>query len=212
MGMRKLRWALMLAILAACGPEFARGLQDGAEAPKALKVRPELLLSAPGPLTAVIGKRSIHIADEALGAWLIDDDAIVAYSARDGAGGFENEGQALYLFDLRSGRRRKLVSEVYVFDDVQEVKTSSGKRALLISMQDGGRGAEYVAVADPMRGEVFFHPDAEIVGHQGDRIKLGLFRTEDAGKRDAQPYKTVQYDLNALLKGPVIRTRLRQAR
>ena len=57
---------------------------------------------------------------------------------------------------------------------LREVKTSSGKRALLISMQDGGRGGEYVAVADPMRGEAFFPPDAEIVGHQGDRIKLGF--------------------------------------
>ena len=163
-----------------------------------------LELNAPGPLTAILGTHRVPVAKQALGAWVLDDGMTVAYAARDGAGGFENQGQALYLYDLRTNRRRKILSETFLIDGVQEAKTSAGKKALLVDMHDGGLGADHVAVADPLRGEVLRVERARIIRVEGDSIEVGLYRPEDVDRKDAQPYKTERYDLKELLKRPVI--------
>jgi hypothetical protein len=71
-------------------------------------------------------------------------------------------------------------------------------------------GANYVAVVDPGRGEVFFRRWARIVSQKGDTIVLGLYKEDDWDKLNddqgakVRPYKRETYDLKSLLKRRVI--------
>ena len=92
-------------------------------------------------------------------------------------------------------------------DTVKELVTSNRKRALLVTMEDGGLGASYVAVVDPWRGEVFFRRWARILSHKGDIILLGFYRERDWGvepSRKVRPYKRERHDLKSLLRRRVI--------
>ena len=90
-------------------------------------------------------------------------------------------------------------------DTVQEVVTSKRKRALLVTMSDGGLGASYVAVVDPWRGEVFFRRWARILTHKEDTVVLGFYKEADWDQIEkAHPYKIRRYNLNSLLIGKVI--------
>lgn len=163
-----------------------------------------------GPLHVTVGGRERKIADAALEAWVIEGGRKVVYSGADGAGGFENEGQSLHVYDAATGKRRKIMSEYYGVTKVTEVKTSSNKTALLVEMADGGLGASYLAVVDPARGEVFFRRWARISSRQGDQIVIGHYREDDWDKlnenENAQvvPYKTERQNLNTILRGRVI--------
>ncbi len=102
------------------------------------------------------------------------------------------------------------MSQYFMVQTVEEVMTSKKKRALLVTLEDGGLGASYVAVVDPSRGEVFFRRWARILSRRGDTIVLGRYREgdwdklmgEDAAK--VRPYRTERYNLNALLLRRVI--------
>ncbi len=163
-----------------------------------------------GPLFVTIDGVEKRIAKEAQQAWILNDGRYVVYSGSDGAGGFENEGQSLHLYDVRTGNHKRILSEYFAIDKVDEVKTSRNKRALLVHMADGGLGASYVAVVDPLRGEVFFRRWARIVARKGDVIVLGFYREEDWEKLDGdqaatvRPYKSERHNLNSLLLRPVI--------
>jgi len=163
-----------------------------------------------GPLYVTIGGRERKIADEAMEAWIIQGGSKVVYSGRDGAGGFENEGQSLRAYDVRTGRHRKILSEYYGVTDVEEVTTRMKRTALLVEMADGGLGASYLAVVDPERGEVFFRRWARIISRRGDQIVIGHYReddwaalNEDANKK-ITPYRKERHNLNAILKRRVI--------
>ena len=176
-----------------------------APAPVATKLR---LKSAGSPLYATIGRTEKKIADVALMAWMIEGGRKVLYSGRDGAGGYENEGQSLHLYEVSTGKRRKILSEYFAITGVEEVKASSGKTALLVKMIDGGLGASHLAVVDPERGEVFSAGGAEVVDRGGGAIVVGSYRDEDWDKLRAntkvRPFKTERYDLGELLLRPVI--------
>lgn len=166
-------------------------------------------LDAPGSALYVTSKGSEKkIADAAFKAWPIDEGREVLYSAADGAGGYEGEGQALHVYDIAAGSQRKILSEYFVITTVEEVKTKSGQTALLIRMRDGGLGASHFAVADPTRGEVFSAGGADIAGRRGDIVTLGYYNDEDWEKLRAKvkvsPYKTERYDLNEILRRPVL--------
>lgn len=163
-----------------------------------------------GPLYVTIGGKERKIADVALDAWVIDGGRRVVYSGRDGAGGFEDEGQSLRVYDARSGKTRKVMSEYVAVDDVTEVRTSGGKIALLVKMSDGGLGANYLAVVDPARGEVFFRRWVRLLSRKGDTLTLGHYREDDWDKflenqnAKVRPYRTEKVNLNAVLKRRVI--------
>lgn len=163
-----------------------------------------------GSLFATSGGKEKKIADEAQQAWIINGGWQVVYSASDGAGGFENEGQSLYLYDVRTGTRKRILSEYFAVDQIEEVTTSTKKRALLVDMVDGGLGASYVAVVDPRRGEVFFRRHARILSRKGDVINIGFYKEDDWEKLDSpqnakvRPYKTERHNLNSLLQRRVI--------
>jgi len=100
------------------------------------------------------------------------------------------------------------MSEYFMVETVTEVITSNKKRALLVTMEDGGLGASYVAVVDPRRGEVFFRRWARILANKGDTIVLGFYRERDweqleAGRK-VRPYKRERHNLSSLLLRPVI--------
>ena len=119
------------------------------------------------------------ITNQALDAWLIDGGKNVVYSGLDGSGGFENEGQSLRIYDVRTATARKILSEYFFVIALMPVKLSNGKLALLVRMADGGLGASYFAVVDPQRGEVFYRHWAELTEVSGDRIKVAIYGEDD---------------------------------
>ena len=163
-----------------------------------------------GQLFVTMGGKETKISDDAQQAWIINGGQHVVYSSSKGAGGYENEGQSLHLYDVATGKHRRIMSEYYMVDDVKEVVTSNKKRALLVTMSDGGLGASYVTVVDPWRGEVFFRQWARVLSQSGDTIVLGRYREADWDKLNSgeeakvRPYKRERYDLKLLLKRRVI--------
>jgi hypothetical protein len=187
--------------------------QQGESRPQALvsKVRVDKPNDAyTGPLYATINGKEKKLAEPVIEAWVIDGGRKVAYSMRDGAGGFEDEGESLRVYDAETGKIKKVLSEYFSIDGVTEVKTASGKVALLVKMSDGGLGADYLAVVDPLRGEVFFKRWVRLLSRKGDIINIGHYREDDWSEflenknAKVRPYKTEQYNLSALLKRRVI--------
>ena len=162
------------------------------------------------PLFVTIAGKEKRVTDQAQQAWIINGGRHVVYSSSDGSGGYENEGQGLHLYDVATGKHRRIMSEYFMVDDVKEAVTSNNKRALLVVMSDGGLGGEYIAVVDPGRGQVFFRRWARILSQTGDNIVLGLYREADWDKLNnnegdkVRPYKRERYDLKALLRRRVI--------
>jgi hypothetical protein len=165
-----------------------------------------------GPVYVTINGRESKIADMAYAVWVIDGGRQVVYSGRDGSGGFENEGQSLRVYNAQTRRTKKVLSEYVGVDDVVEARTTGGKLALIVKMVDGGLGGQYLAVVDPLRGEVFFRKWARLLSRKGDIITLGLYREDDWEKfgdnekenAKVRPYKIERHDLSDILKRRVI--------
>ncbi len=164
-----------------------------------------------GPLhVTVVGGKETKIAADAIAAWIIDNGRKVVYSGRDGAGGYENEGQSLRVYDALTGRHRKIMSEYFEVNDVAEVDVADNKSALLVTMSDSGLGASYLAVVDPTRGELFFRRWVRVESREGNVIVIGHYTEDDWGKlsedKNAKvtPYKTERQNLATILKGRVI--------
>lgn len=171
-------------------------------------------------LYVTVAGRERKISNEALLAWIIDDGKSVAYSWTDGAGGFENEGQSLRIYDVRTGRIRKILSEYMMIVALTPVRLTTAALALLVKMEDGGLGGSYFAVVDPKRGEVFYRRWAEVTQVNGDRITLAVYDAEDWEKinearpgqpdpntvvstTNVKPKKVERHDLKRLLRMPV---------
>jgi spore germination protein GerM len=176
-----------------------------------------------GKLYITVAGRERKIYNQAFAAWLINDGREVIFSSDDGAGGFENEGQSLRIYNVATRSMRKVLSEYFGVTAVQEVKTSKGRTALLVAMADGGLGGSYFAVVDPRRGEVFFRRWAEVTAISGDHITLALYTADDfdainnerewksgpateviARATRVKPQKVETHDLNRLLRNRVI--------
>jgi hypothetical protein len=158
-----------------------------------------------GSLFITIAGKEKRITDEAQQAWIINGGRHVVYSSSKGAGGYENEGQGLHLYDVANGDHKQIMSEYFIIDTVKEVVTSKKKRALLVAMSDGGLGASYTAVVDPLRGEVFFQRWTRILTQRGDTVVLGFYKEADWGQDEkVRPYKTRRYNLTSILLRPVI--------
>jgi len=161
-----------------------------------------------GPLFVTIAGTEKKVTDQAQQAWIINDGRHVVYSSSEGAGGYENEGQSLHLYDVNTGNHKRIMSEYFMVETVKEVITSNKKRALLVTMEDGGLGASYLAVVDPWRGEVFFRRWVRILTNKGDTLVLGVYRESDWGELDegkkVRPYKRERHNLKSLLRRRVI--------
>jgi hypothetical protein len=197
-------------VVAVCGVVHAqtpRAANDGSLVTAARVAKDNQIF---GPVYATIGGKEKKIADYGMEVWIIERGRRLIYSGREGAGGYENEGQSLHVYDPQTGRQRKILSEYYMVAKLTEVTTSAKKTALLVKLEDGGLGASYFAVVDPDRGELFFRRWARLSSRKGDIIALGFYKEADweklAEEENAKvpPYRKEQYNLNAILKGPVI--------
>jgi hypothetical protein len=177
-----------------------------------------------GTLYLTVDEKEKKVADAVSKAWLINEGRELAYSRRkDGAGGFENDGESLRIYDLRTGKTRKVLSEYFAVDAVMEAKVSTGENALLIRMSDGASFTSYFAVVNPQRGEVLFRSEAELTEIKGDQIMLAFYKDEDwdairdeRGGTDFEsdkvilpkpkivPVKTETHDLREVLRHKVI--------
>jgi spore germination protein GerM len=178
-----------------------------------------------GKLYITVDGRERKIHDEAYAAWLINEGRDVVFSSRDGAGGFENEGQSLRIYNVKTGSMRKILSEYTGIVAVQEVKTTRGATALLVKLADGGLGGSYFAVVDPKRGEVFYRRWTEVLAINGDKITLAFYKADDfdaindergwksgdskkvISPTKVRPYKTETHDLKKILMGRIIHNR-----
>ena len=177
-----------------------------------------------GKLYVTVGDKEKKIADAVAKAWLIDDGRQVVYSRRkDGAGGFENDGESLRVYDLGSGKTRKILSEYVGVDALLETKLSTGESALLVRMSDGASFVSSFAVVDPKRGEVLSRAFAELTEINGDQITLAFYAEKDwdaindergwtnpesdkviLPRPKVAAAKTDTHDLKEVLKGNVI--------
>jgi hypothetical protein len=169
----------------------------------------KLQLKTPGSaLYATIGDAQVEVARHAVKAWLIDGGQRVIYSGKDGAGGYENEGQSLRVYEVATHQRKKILSARFQIDNVEERRSSHEKRALLVRMTDGGQGASHIAVVDPERGEVFSADSARFLKGGDGRILIGYFGDDDWDKLregvKVAPQKTEELNLDMLLERPVI--------
>ena len=173
-------------------------------------------------LYITVNGRERNISNQALQAWIIDDGKSVAYSWTDGAGGFENEGQSLRLYDVGTGTRRKILSEYMAIVALTPIRLTTGELALLIKMGDGGLGGSYFAVVNPKRGEVFYRRWAEVTEVTGDQITLAFYDPENwdeinearSWKQEdpntvisttkVKPIKVERHDLKRVLRMPVL--------
>ncbi len=156
-----------------------------------------------GRVIAQIDGRRQTITECAWNAWIIAQGRVIVYSGTDGAGGYENEGQSLWRYDVTTGMRRKLMTEVFAIQKVVEARARSGKSPLLVTMADGGLGAPHVAVTDPLRGEVWRHRVARFVGIRNGRVAVGIYTPE---RFEGRPVRLAYLDLDALLRRPANRS------
>ena len=163
-----------------------------------------------GSVYATIGGQERKIAEVGIEVLVIEGGRRMVYSGLDGSGGFENEGQSLYVYDARTDKKRKVMSEYFIVNKIIEVTTSRNKTALLVDLTDGGLGASYQAVVDPNRGQVFFRRWSKVISRRGDIIVLGRYKEDDWDKfmenenANVRPYRTERYNLNQLLRRKVI--------
>jgi hypothetical protein len=162
--------------------------------------------------------RKVTIADGVDGFWPIAIDEAgdgghralqaVAYAKADGAGGYENEGQSLYLWAPGYREGRKLVAEYFRIQQVDSLQARSGHTVLVIVMKDGGLGATHVGFADPERGELFRADGADVVQHEDGAVRIGWFRDADwnllGQDASVRPQRSERFDLDALLKRRVM--------
>lgn len=176
-----------------------------------------------GILFITVNGKQQKIAEQANDVWIINDGKQVVYSGRDGAGGFENEGQSLKIYDVNTGKTRKIMSEYTIVMGLSAKRLSNGQDVLLVRLEDGGLGASYFVVVDPKRGQVLSRNGAEIIETKGDLVKIGFYKEDDWEKIYTQrgdsefenktafptptkvkPYKTESFDLKKVLKNRVI--------
>jgi hypothetical protein len=183
------------------------------------QARPEFSVDS-GTLSWERSGRTKTIADHVVDFWPIAIDVAgdahhhaleaVAYTKGDGdgAGGFENEGESLYLWAPGDREARKLLAEYFTIQRVESLRARSGRSVLVIVMTDGGLGATHVGFADPHRGELFRADGADVVQHEDGAVRIGWFRDEDwtvlGPDASVRPQRTERLDLDALLERRVM--------
>jgi hypothetical protein len=204
---KRIKMMIAVVVFSIISAVYVPSLTAQTSGPRATKVR-IAMRDIYGELLVTIAGTEKKITDQAQQAWIINGGRHVVYSSSEGAGGYENEGQSLHLYDVATGSHKQVMSEYFMVDAVKEVVTSNKKRALLVTLEDGGLGASYVAVVDPWRGEVFFRRWARILSNKGDILVLGFYRESDWGDevegKKIRPYKRERHNLKSLLRRPVI--------
>lgn len=141
--------------------------------------------------------------------------AQVAYSALDGSGGYENEGQSVWIVDVADKQRRKVMSEYTMVRDITEHQLPDGRGLLVVRLEDGGAGMSHIAFVDPLRGQLAREPRSLVASVVGDTIELHAWDgeapwTEPDGRDPATgllrvpPARITRLSLSELLARPVM--------
>lgn len=137
---------------------------------------------------------------EAVDVWLLNGGAALAWSGRDGSGGYENEGQSLRIAVADSvATPRVTLRETFMIDAVEELEDSEGRRLLAIAMLDGGAGMQHLALVDPLRGVVYRSVRARIA-ERGDTLTIEHLEPEGS----TQPPVIEKLTIRELLVRPLI--------
>src|SRR6185503_10057769 len=95
--------------------------QHESSAPLATKVRIALRdRDIYGDLFVTIAGTEKKVTDQAQQAWIINGGRHVVFSSSEGAGGYENEGQSLHLYDVDRGNHKRIMSEYFMVETVKE--------------------------------------------------------------------------------------------
>jgi hypothetical protein len=173
-----------------------------------------------GYLKIMVNGKEVYVGENVRLAKIINGgkDVIFDGGSNSGSGGYENEGESLWVYSVKHKSKRKVLSSYYI-DALTEAKLSDGKSAIVVRMSDGGAGNSYISVVDPTRGEVFFRKFAEVLDIKGDNLTLNLFKDgswdydatteEDKFKRkenifliksDPKPDQTKKYNLKKIIE------------
>lgn len=169
-----MRHALMLCtvVLMACGADESTSSRTASPVTDVRVLRDTAgFTTGPLQLTAADG-RIDTVAVEAIRAWRLADGAEIAWSGRDGGGGFENEGHALRLAVVDSiASPRLTLREPFMIEAVEELRDREGRRLLAVAMVDGGAGMPHLVLVDPARGVVYRAVRSRIA-ERGDTLTI----------------------------------------
>jgi hypothetical protein len=119
---------------------------------------------------------------EAVEAWRLHDGGEVAWSGRDGGGGYENEGQSLRIAAADSVTTpRVVIRETFMIDSIEELRDRDGRRLVAVAMVDGGAGMPHLALVDPVRGVVYRAVRARIA-ERGDTLTIEHLEPEGSNQ------------------------------
>jgi hypothetical protein len=160
--------------------------------------------AASGPLIISSHALTCVVAPKAYKFWILNQGQQIAYSTSTGSSGFEGEGQALQIYELRDKKDREVLSQPLVIESVKEVFAPGHRRGLLVEMRDGGLGASSIALVDPGRGTVFTARKAKTLSQAKNRLTLGFYEDQDwesmARGIPVSPRRVQHYDVGALLR------------
>ena len=213
---------LLLLILGGCGGAPTQPADDPVRVPDSAAVAalPDPAegstradLPADEPTGSASNAQVDSVSGRAEKKFEIEGGSAIVYVGKDGAGGYENEGESLYRYEPRSGSRKKLMAEYYAVENVQEHRLPDGSTALLVTMVDGGLGANHIAVVHPQKGEVFRETLCKIGDVAGNTLTLQFYTAwawgvlnegNKASIAKVKPFKIKTYSLKELLKRPAI--------
>ncbi len=160
----------------------------------------------PKTLTATIGGREVQLADDALLVRSLAGGRYLAWSTSKGSGRLsraDDPGEALMLYDARTGKTTKVMSEHYKVEDIHHRRLKDGRDALVVPLRNEA-SSHALAVIDVARGGEVDRRLAKLVSVSGDGFTMqGL----DEYGFPAGEKKTA--DLAASLAGPVMQLKLR---
>lgn len=158
-----------------------------------------------GEAMARIGDRGISVGSGALRVWLLDDGKFVGYSTPEGAGGYENEGEALFLYDIRAKHCQEALREVFPIQEVVTARSRAGRLFFVVRMRDGGLGAPHLGIVYQRRGYVWRAPFTELVLIEGGRAMIAQYKPRETDHSEGWGPKTTRWiNLDDLVARPIV--------
>jgi hypothetical protein len=166
-----------------------------------------------GDVVIKINNQPKTLARDAWKTWRIEGGKAVLWAGSDGSGGFEGEGQSLWRYDVATGKRTKLLSDDKIIDTVQEIRSHSGKPALLVRTSDSAAGIQDLILVHPTRGTVWEESGAALRSLKNGKLTVAVYKDSDnwavddaAGQKPpiGKPERVYTVDVDAVLRRPAI--------
>ena len=167
-------------LVVACGGSGGAGTVGEAGVATAVRVARDTTQFGDGPVLVTRADGRVDTVQVAARrAWLLDEGRQVAWSSGQGAGGFENEGEALHVAPADSlGDVPPIAREVFPILAVTEVDAPDGTPWLVLAMQDGGAGFPHVAIVAPGRGTVYRAMRGRFAGSDSTGLVVAVLQAE----------------------------------